>query len=222
MMKVLIVQLFLLFFPWKLRRFFLVHFLKMKLGTNTKIGFSLVLAKKVVLEDNSQIGNLTFINAIDLLHLKEYSKIGRRNWITGISATSKAYPHSQLRNCEFIIGKHTRITDRHYVDCNGGIYIGDYSTIAGIGTQILSHGIDIIASQQKTNSVNIGSFCFVGTKCIFLMNSAIPDYCVVGAGSVVAKKFTDTYTLYAGVPAKVTKELPRDANYFTRSHGNVE
>jgi acetyltransferase-like isoleucine patch superfamily enzyme len=51
--------------------------------------------------------------------------------------------------------------------------------------------------------VSIGNNVWLGANVIILPGSVIPDNSIVGAGSVVNKKFRNGYTLYAGIPAKM-------------------
>jgi len=218
----IIAQMFLFIFPWPLRKIMLQRFFGFKLSKGSKIGFSIVLANEVNLEEGAIILNLTFINRIDYLHLKPFAMIGRRNWITGASTSNfRSFRAVNNRKCELIIGKHTRIVDRHLIDCNGGVYIGNFTTIAGNRSQILTHSIDIKTSTQTANPVQIGDYCFVGTGCIFLMNSSIPSFSILGAGSTITKPFEKEYSLYAGNPAKFIKDLDKGYEYFKRKSGNV-
>lgn len=218
----IITQLFLFIFPWPLRKIMLQSLFKFKLSRNSKVGFSIILANKVILEEGARISNLNFINRIDCLHLKSFSKIGRRNWITGASTTSlRSFTAVNNRKCEMIVGNHSRVVDRHLIDCNGGVYIGDFSTVAGNRSQILTHSIDIKSSTQMAQPVRIGNYCFIGTGCILLMNSSIPSFSVLGAGSTITKSFDKEYSLYAGNPTRFIKELDKDYKYFKRKSGNV-
>jgi len=54
-----------------------------------------------------------------------------------------------------------------------------------------------------------------------LGGSALPDFCVLGAKSLLNKNFTDTYQLYGGVPARPIKSLSHDCKYFRRTEGFV-
>lgn len=155
--------------------------------------------------------------------MAKFSKIGSNNWITGANTNIKSiFQYSANRKCELIIGEHTRITEGHFIDCNGGVYIGPFTTIAGLKTQILSHSIDIKVSRQTADPIKIGKYCFVSTSCILLKNSELPDYSVLAAGSVLTKKFEEPYGLYAGNPAKFIKSYDPDSTmYFKRGHGHV-
>ena len=49
--------------------------------------------------------------------------------------------------------------------------------------------------------VFIGDNVWIGTKATILKGSLIPNYCVVGANSLINKEFNTFYTLIAGTPA---------------------
>lgn len=215
-------QLLFFIFPWILRKSLLKALLNIQMESGVKIGFSILLARKTVLKKGAVIKNFTFINAIDYFEMGAFSKIGNSNWITGSSAVlKKGYAASPNRKCELIIGTHTRITAKHFFDCNGGIYIGAFTTIAGRETHILTHGIDVIESQQMASAVHIGSYCFIGTRCLLLKDAALPSKCILAGGAVLSRAYTQECTIYGGVPAKPIKELPHDSKYFFRTEGNV-
>mgnify|MGYP000131553782 FL=1 len=118
------------------------------------------------------------------------------------------------------IGKNTSITSRHYFDCNGGIYIGDYCTIAGFETAFMTHSIDLKNNRQDTSPIRIGNYAFVGARCTILKGAILPDYSVLGACSLLNKQY-NTPGLYAGNPAKYIKSL-ENYKYFEREYGFVK
>jgi carbonic anhydrase/acetyltransferase-like protein (isoleucine patch superfamily) len=69
--------------------------------------------------------------------------------------------------------------------------------------------------------VRIGDYCFVGTNSVLLGGGALPDFCVLGAKSLLNKAFTETYQLYGGVPAQPIQKLSPDCKYFLRTEGFV-
>ena len=216
-------QCILFVMPWFARRRLLNALLNITIHKTAYIGFSIVLARSGIMHKYSKILNFTFVNEIDKFIMKDYSKIGEKNWITGSSAVlKKGYAASPSRKCEFILGVHSRVTAEHYFDCNGGVYIGDFTTIAGKDSQFLTHGIDLVENVQKADSIEVGKYCFIGTKSLFLMGTSLPDYSLLAAGAVVSKKNREPYGVYAGVPAKRIKELPKKSKYFYRTHGNVK
>jgi acetyltransferase-like isoleucine patch superfamily enzyme len=62
----------------------------------------------------------------------------------------------------------------------------------------------------------------VGTGVVILKGSCLPDYSVLGAGSVLTKTMTEPYTLYSGVPAAPISELDKASRYFIRQTGFVD
>src|SRR5690606_3627506 len=158
------------------------HILNLIPGFNieksARIGYSIILADSLVMEKESLITNLNFVNSIDKIHLDPFSKIGRLNWVTGANSNSSMF-RDPNRKCELILGTHARITGQHHLDCTGGIYIGDFTTIAGTRSQILTHSIDMKLSKQVANPVHIGKYCFVGTASIILKGAQLPDYSIL-------------------------------------------
>ena len=220
------IQILLFFFPWKIRRVFLCMIFGFKLHKSSKIGFSIILADKLYMYEDSKIGNFIFCKRINRLVLKKNSSLGNFNLITGFGnfKNSKVYfGHLKSRRCELVLGNHTRCTSRHFFDCNGGINIGDFTTIAGSGTQFLTHSIDLYNNRQDIEDIKIGDYCFIGTNSIILKGSKLPDYCVLGASSLLNKKFEKILHLYAGNPAKPVKNYDKfDLKYFNRTDGFVE
>ena len=215
-------QLAIMPLPWTLRRYLLNLLPGNRIDRGARIGFSIVLAKCLVLRKGALITHLTFVNAIDRLEMNEYSKIGRSNWITGANSEAGMFSESE-RQCELVVGEHARITSKHHIDCTAGVYVGSFCTIAGIGSQILTHSIDVRLSKQVCRPVSIGNYCFVGTGAIMLMGSSVPDYSVLAAGAVLVKAHTETHAVYAGNPAELIGRLGMDeCAYFSRTEGHVD
>lgn len=222
----MLIQLILFLFPWKIRKFFLKKLLDFDLEENVKIGYSIILAKKVVLKKNVRIGHLNLIKRIDLLYMDENSKMGSRNWVTGFSVFHENvqkyshFSHIKNRQCVLSIGKNTSITSRHYFDCNGGIYIGDYCTVAGFETSFMTHSIDLKNNRQDALPIKIGDYTFISARCTILKGAILPDYSVLGACALLNKQY-EIHGLYAGVPAKYIKQL-ENYKYFERKCGFVK
>jgi len=173
------------------------------------IGYSIILAKELEMKQSAKIRNLVFCKPIDRISMGEDTVIGSGCYITGFpsSAEKQFFRHVLSRQCELVLEHGAAITGRQYLDCNGGIYIGSFSIVAGLRTQILTHCIDVYNNRQYAASVRIGKYCYVGTGCIILPGAELPDYCLLGAGSVLNKKYSTPKTLYAGNPARPKKEL---------------
>lgn len=91
-----------------------------------------------------------------------------------------------------------------------GISIGHYFLCScDVGMRVSdAHVIYDINSKKILNfpqSINIGNHVWISQNVLVLKGAYIPDNCVVGAGSVVTKKFKEQNCIIAGVPAKVLK-----------------
>jgi acetyltransferase-like isoleucine patch superfamily enzyme len=152
----------------------------------------------------------------------EESRIGNLNWITGFPAANQAFfSEESNRRAELVIGDHAAVTNRHLIDCTNSVRIGRFSTLAGFRSQVLTHSIDLYRCRQASKPISIGEYCFVGTNTVLLSGCALPDYSVLGAGSVLNKTYFETHQLYAGNPARPVKTLDEEMPYFQRSTGFV-
>jgi serine acetyltransferase len=211
-----------LLLPWYLRRRWLAMWFGYDIHPTSRIGYSLVMPGHLVLAEGARIGHMTVCRQLDLVELGPYATVGQFNWITGAPADDPdLYQHVPHRQAQLIMGPHSALTSRHYADCANSITIGAFSTVAGIRSQFFSHGIDVEQSQQSATPITIGAYVMVGTGSTFLSGASVPDYSVVGAGSIVTRPLTESYYLYAGTPAKPIRKLSPDLKYFRRTRGPV-
>jgi hypothetical protein len=208
--------------PWSLRRAFLEQQFGYQIHPTARIGLSWIFPSRLIMEEGSSIGDLTVAKNLDLLHLKARASIGRGNWITGFPLGHRQhFAHETDRRPELVLGEESAITNRHLLDCTSSINIGPFTTIAGFQSQFISHSIDIRLNRQNSRPIRIGKYCFVGTNCVVLGGAALPDYCVLGAKSLLNKTHSATHRLYGGVPARELQTLPADCAYFIRREGFV-
>jgi acetyltransferase-like isoleucine patch superfamily enzyme len=211
-----------LLLPWGLRRSFLENQFGYSIHPSSRIGFAWIFPKKLVMEEGSRIGHLTLCKNIDLLHLGAHVVVGQLNWITGFpSGPSRHFAHQPDRRPELIIEQHAGISSRHLIDCTARVRIGAFATIGGFRSQLLTHTIDFNAGRQTAEPIEIGEYSFTGTNSVVLGGSVLPHHSVLGAQSLLNKKWDQPYRLYAGVPAKPVKELSPDMEYFRRTQGFV-
>jgi acetyltransferase-like isoleucine patch superfamily enzyme len=209
-------------FPWGMRRSFLEKQFGFQIHPSCRIGFSWIFPTRLIMEEGSQIGTLTVCKNIALLHVKAHASIGNGNWITGFPlGPSPHFAHEQDRQPQLIVGEHAAITHRHLIDCTNSVTIGKFTTMAGFQSQILTHSIDLEKNRQSSAPVRIGDYCFVGTNCVLLAGSALPDFCVLGAKSLLNKAFSESHQLYGGVPARAIEKVSPDFEYFRRTKGFV-
>lgn len=208
--------------PWRLRRVLLEVTLGYDLHPTAHIGFALVAPRRLIMEAGARIGHATVCKGVDLVHLHQQASIGRANWITASPKENRLHFRTETsRTPNLIIQCHAAITHRHIIDCTGGVSIGPFATLAGFRSQLLTHSIEISEGRQKSDGISIGSYSFVGTDCVLLPGAALPDHSVLGAKSLLERTFSESYTLYAGVPARAIKPIASDAAYFNRTTGFV-
>jgi acetyltransferase-like isoleucine patch superfamily enzyme len=191
-------------------------------GPGARIGHSLLGCSSLSMGTAARIGHFNVIKGMRA-ELSESATIGDFNWISGLGKESrKHFTDEAGRDPAFLMGRHAALTARHYVDCSNRVEIGEFATIAGAHSQILTHAIDFARNRQVSAPVRIGRYCFVGTACVVLKGAELPECSVLAAGSSLARRFDEPYTLYSGVPAQPVKALDRDAEYFRRTRGHVD
>ena len=220
----LLFKLFIVLLPWPVKRHFLQTYFNYKLHPKSRIGLSWIYPSKLTMGSGSKIGNLCVAVNLSFVEIGDFSTIDRCNWITGFPSGSPQdhFSHQPDRIAQLIVGSNSAITKFHHFDCTNEILIGSFTTIAGYNSQFLTHSIDIVLNRQHSNSIIIGSYCFVGTSCVVLPGSVLPDYCVLGAASLLNKPFILPTSLYGGSPATFVKALDPSSLYFSRTVGFVK
>lgn len=136
----------------------------------------------------------------------------RRFWL-GRSSVIESFCCINNAVGDVVIGDHTRIG----IHCTviGPVCIGSHVNLAqGITVTALNHNFSnneqrIDEQGINTSPIVIGDDVWIGANAVILPGVTIGRHCVVAAGAVVTKDVPD-YTVVAGVPAKVIKELKRN------------
>jgi len=112
------------------------------------------------------------------------------------------------------MGDGVRISYSVILDAKGGIEIGDHSTIS-YGAIVNTAGlVYMLPPEQRDHvieSVVIEDKVWICSGALINPGVRIGSHSVVAAGAVVTKD-VPPYVMVAGVPARVIKELPRDAD----------
>lgn len=190
---------FSLILPNFIKIFFYRTFFKWKIGSGVKIGFSILNGQRVTIGNNVKIGHLNQISGLKELTLEDSSSIGHLNTIK--SGSTK-------RESIFFCGENTSITSRHFIDSTGEVKIGRSVIVAGIHSQIWSHGLNTTTGDLYSDSVIVDNGCYVGSGCILLPGSYVMPQCVIGAGTTITKNFkSEPRALIVGSSAKIKKIL---------------
>ena len=178
-----------------------------KMGKNVKIGFSFLKVnhisigndtiignfnaffnERLVLEESVKIGYLNFFKGPFDLMLEDFSAIGNKNYFTR-GKKGVTYGNSELK-----LGTWTKITVGHHLDLTRSILFGEYSILAGIRSQLWTHGYYHAESGKERvridGSINIGDNVYVGSGCIINPGVNIANAIHVGSGTVVSKTLT--------------------------------
>jgi acetyltransferase-like isoleucine patch superfamily enzyme len=190
-----------IFLPSVLKKIVYSQIMGWKIESGVKIGYSYIDSTSVTLGKDTKIGHFNIIRDLNHLEIGKSAYIGNFNQFFG------------ARQCPgfasaLIIGHSGYVMSHHFIDVGGTILIGDHVVVGGRSTQIWGHSLLYDSGQQefKALDVTIGKHSYIGANST-LVGCRIPAQTVVGAGSVVTKKFEDQTTpvLIAGNPAIIKK-----------------
>ncbi len=95
----------------------------------------------------------------------------------------------------------------NYIQGYNGIEIGDHVNLApGVGLVSASHDPLDNTKHQSSPPIRLGDHCWIGMNAVILPGVELGENVIVGAGAVVTKSFP-SYTIIAGNPARVIREL---------------
>lgn len=163
----------------------------------------------------AHLGFANVIRGLHSLRLGDHAILGNWNWVSAVAAFDVQGPWGDLS-----IGHHAAVTSRHYIDASGTVSVGDFTTVAGVRSTIVTHGIDWRSSEQRARGVVIGSRCLVGSNCTFAPGSVVPDGSVLGMGAAVGPGLTEEGALHLA-PRAATVRSGLTGAYFSRPAGAV-
>lgn len=190
--------------PINFLKIFLLNLIGHSISYKSKIGMSFLFVKRLSLEEGSKIGSFNYIKT-NKLELKKNSFIGRFNRIkgpfniimdiqSGISKSNKirrAYHPVTYGDSYLSLGVNAIIVSNHFLDLTRSITIGDHSIIAGIESQLWTHGYyhaDKGSDRIRIDgNIILGNNVYVGSSCIFNPGISVGNAIHIGAGSVISK-----------------------------------
>jgi acetyltransferase-like isoleucine patch superfamily enzyme len=127
------------------------------------------------------------------------------------TSTHGIRPGCYFAGRDIVIGAGTFVNYRCFFDGSAPIRIGKK---CGIGMEVLFCTSTHImgpaterAGRVNPQPITVGDGCWIGARSVILPGVTIGDGCVIAAGTVVNKDCAAN-GMYAGVPARRTKELP--------------
>lgn len=187
-----------------------------KVDPRARIGCVLAIrVNEISVGKNSSIGHLNVFRDLSSLVLGESATVGQWNWISASAPLVASGAPGLLA-----MKRHSALTSRHYLDASGGIHIGAYTTVAGVRTTIVTHGIDWGEGAQRTSPVTIGDYCMIGSNAIVTPGCTVGDQIVTGMGACLVGEVTESGALYVSDRASVVRRGLK-GKYFERETGFV-
>ncbi|PCE66553.1 acyltransferase [Sediminicola luteus] len=189
-------------------KIFLLRLLGCKVHKKAKIGLSIIFVGELNLAEYSSIGSFNLI-MVDKLSMEKNTSIKKLNFIrgpfdlilqscSGISSQNKirrAIPPVTYGKASLILGINSFIVSNHFIDLTRSVTIGCHSIIAGIRTQIWTHGYYHESTGKGRiridGPVRIGDNVYVGSSCIFNPGVSVSDNIHIGAGSTISKNLSE-------------------------------
>lgn len=174
------------------------------IGKQVKIGFSVIWASKLELGNQVKIGSFNFIK-VDSMRMDNMAYINHFNFIRGpieiilmeraaigknniISRAPLGISHG---SCQLYLGKLSKITAYHFIDLTKSIRFGDYSTLAGIRSQLWTHGYVHAATGAERfrvdGEIKIGNNVYIGSGVLINPGVNINDTINIGGNSTISK-----------------------------------
>ncbi len=217
-----LVQFMLLPLPWAVRRWLLMKLFGFEIDRTARIGFSVLDVDMVRMGPGAGIGHLTFAKGLSLIEIGACGTLGNLNWITAYPlAQNDFFAHCVNRKTELIIARHAAITSRHLIDCTDRVSIGEFATVAGWHSQIVTHSFDLAHPRQDCEPIAVGTYSFVGSRAILLKGAQVPERSIVAAGSTFGVRSGMPLGVFAGNPAARIREADPALGYFTRQRGLI-
>lgn len=215
----IIIKILIIFLPWIIRRYILNKFYHYQIHPTAHIGLSYIYPKQLIMGEGARIGHLNVAIHLEKIQMDKNCSISQKNWITGFPLKDKSnFQDFPNRKPYLIMKEDSSITKQHHIDCTDMVIVGEFTTIAGYGTQILSHSFSLEKNSQACAPIQIGHHCWVATRSIILPGSVLPPQSVLGAGAVLQRKYTESFVLYGGVPAKYIKKMDETYEFFHRTY----
>jgi acetyltransferase-like isoleucine patch superfamily enzyme len=201
------------------------------IGPGCRIGMSWLWVDYLLLQGHNRIGHANFV-ACRRLCIGRNGYIGRYNRIrgpfsillrdTGAIGNANTIVRAPMGSINsgpamLLIGRVGKITAEHRIDLTRSVRIGNYSTLAGIGIQVWTHGyvhdLSGPGRYRVDGSVTVHDNVYVGAGSILSAGVTVASGAIVGAGTAVARSLTEP-GLYVSASVRC---LPRPADPSTRT-----
>jgi acetyltransferase-like isoleucine patch superfamily enzyme len=209
-----LVALLAVFLPRPLRRFAHTRLLGYRLHPTARIGHSLIDVDSLEMGQGAVIGHLVIIRGCEEVRLGDWSIVQMLVWVNSVRA-EKGYFREVERRPALILGHKALITVMHFIDACDLVELEDFASLAGFGSLVQTHAVDLKNLKQDCAPVRISESSLVASRSTLLPGAIVPSCSIVAAGSVVNGKMVGHH-LFGGVPAKPLRETDLTWGYFNR------
>jgi acetyltransferase-like isoleucine patch superfamily enzyme len=207
--------------PHRARRMIYRRLLGHEIADDATIGRSLIDVARLRVASGATIGSLTMIRGCEDVELAEGASIGSLVFVNAVPTGSR-YFAGQDRHPALVLGRGAVISGLHLIDACDRVSLGDFADVGGMGSQILTHSIDLVRMRQSAQPVSIGHHCLVGTRSVLLPGTDLPECSVLTAGSVMGPEAVqDGYRLYSGAPATAGRTLNPRIPFFHHTMADI-
>lgn len=187
-----------------------------QIGRSAVVGPGLFIKiGRISVGEHTRIGPFNVFRGLTSVQLDDFARIGQWNWISASGDLVRAGGKGSLS-----IGEHSALTARHYLDCSGGISIGRFTTVAGVRSTFITHGIDWRTAQQRTRSIHVGDYCIISSNTAVAPGTIVGDRLVTGMGATLSGQLDENGALYLSPRAEAVK-AGLTGTYFERDEGYV-
>jgi acetyltransferase-like isoleucine patch superfamily enzyme len=210
--------------PGPVKRAVYRHVFKYEIGKGVRVGVSILDAATCVLEDGASIGHGNLVLGVGALRLGDHARIGYGNILRGGESIDLGRYSEVIRlnvvnaipenDCisdpvpRFVLGAGSVVTSGHRFDFTDTIEIGKRTIVGGRNSSFWTH------NRQRTKPIRIGDFVYMGSEVRAAPGVEIPAYCIVGLGSVLVGRLTQSHSLVSGFPATVVRPLTEDDEFL--------
>lgn len=182
-----------------------------------RIGICWVQAvERFEVAEGVQIGNFNAFRFLKLVQIGKGSRIVMFNWILGGSGFEPgAVDHGNLRTLR--MGNDAHIISMHYLDCGGGLLMGDNAWITGIRSTVLTHAFDPVNGGLILEPVTFEKAAAISTNCTLLPGVTLGEGALLAAGSTAwTRQQVAGAHLHGGVPARRLTPLTIEPSLYDR------
>jgi acetyltransferase-like isoleucine patch superfamily enzyme len=232
----LVIAMVAVFMPQRLKHACYTRLLGWEIDPTARIGLTLLHARHVRIADGvwirhfnavkvagtfemgsyACIGMFNVFHGCELIRMGTYAGVSHGNRVSGPPLSKPVHPRYPDRKPHFELGAYSLLLAFHRIECIDEVKIGDFTVIGGGNSEILTHGVDVAENVMRVGKVEIGDYCYLGTKVLVQMDSRIPDRSVVAPCAVVHGDLPGQEQLYGGVPARPLKSVA-GGKFFKRT-----